>query len=107
MAKKLEKMTADDLRSKFVVPLSRLAVSMQEEVEKLANAVRDGQLPYEHLEMNIQQGQFYLKKLNGFFQKELKSKLESALDGTYRWRLAEKKHARKTNSVKSKKRAAQ
>jgi len=95
MAKELQKMTPDAIRQEFIAPLSRLVVDFTHTTDRLTEAIGNKDIPRDYLEMNTKMAKDAITRLRSFFRREFNDKLEDVIEGTYRWRDAERKVAQR------------
>ncbi len=91
--KALERVTVDTLRTDLIGPLSKLVIDLTNSTERMSEAIRTGAMAHEHLEMNLKRARNAIKLLRSIYRKEVQDKIEDAIEGTYRWRMAEKRAA--------------
>ena len=93
--KEIEQITVELIRADLIGPLSKLVIDLTHDTERMAEAIRSGAMAHEHLEMNLKRARSAIKLLRSVYRKEVHDKLEDAIEGTYRWRLLEKKYAQR------------
>lgn len=94
MSKQLQQLTSEDLRRRFAAPLAELAVQFGHDAERLADAVQTKKVPREYMELNVKRAEAAIQLLRSFHRREVRDKLEDMLEGTYRWRDAERRAGR-------------
>jgi hypothetical protein len=96
--KDVQFMTAERLRSEFGQALTELATAFVHDIDRMERAVGGKKMLRDYLEMNIKSAQLALRTLRVFHRREFHEKLEDALEGNYRWRVAERKIAKRRKS---------